>query len=75
MAPFRNKASTLMPMMHSRDSGLSEGSSGASDEERRRSGSSDHYLSGGQSPEHFGHGRESMVHTPFTFPSVLSLTC
>ena len=66
MAPFRNKANTLMPMMHSRDSGLSEGSSGgASDDEKRRSGSSDHYLSGGQSPEHFGHGRESMVCTRY----------
>lgn len=51
-----------MPLAQSRDSGLSEGSSGgASDEERRRSGSSDHYLSGGQSPEHSVYGRESMV--------------
>lgn len=62
-APFRSKASTLLPVLPSRDSGLSEGSSGgASDEERRRSGSSDHYLSGGQSPEHPMHGRESLVY-------------
>lgn len=55
---FRNKANTLMPVHQSRDSGLSEGSSGgASDEEKRRSGS-DHYLSGGQSPEHH-HLRDS----------------
>lgn len=53
------RSSTLMPSNRYRDSGVSEGSSGASDEERRRSGSSDQYHSGGQSPEHASWSRDS----------------